>query len=508
MDLNLELIKSEKIERREYQLKIANNCKDKNSLIVLPTSLGKTIIAIMIASHRLSIYPESKILILAPTRPLCSQQYKSFKENLKLEENNFVLITGKISPAKRKSLYENAKVIVSTPQTIENDIKNGSLDLSNISLLIVDEAHRSVGNYSYTFIAKIYKEKSKFPLIIGLTASPSDKIEKIKEIENALSLEHVEIRTEKDPDVAPYVKKVFKDMIYIDLPEKYKEAIRILAERLDEDFKYLKEKEALKEDKISRRILLEAKDEIAEQYITQGNPFYLHLLQRISETIKIFHAAEILETQGITPFLSYLENLFKSKKRTDKAVVKDFRVRRAFEIIKSISNGIEHPKFDKLLEIIKKEIELNPKVRIIIFANYRDTVLKINEFLNSNSIKSEILIGQAFKKGIGLKQEKQIEILKRFENNEFNCLVCSSIGEEGLDFTADIAIFYDEAPSAIRAIQRRGRVGRKSVGRVIYLITKSTLDEIFYWSSVQKEKKMRSLIYKMKKSNSLINFLK
>ncbi|MCS7123484.1 MAG: DEAD/DEAH box helicase family protein [Candidatus Aenigmarchaeota archaeon] len=508
MNLNLSLLKNEKIEKREYQLKIASSCKDKNSLIVLPTGLGKTIIALMVISHRLSLYPESKILILAPTRPLCAQQYKASKENLNLDENSFALITGKIHSEKRKILYEKAKIIVSTPQTIENDIKNNIFDLSNISLLVVDEAHRSVGNYSYTFIAREYRKISKFPLIIGLTASPSEKIERIKEIKEALSLEHLEIRTEKDYDVAPYVKKVYKTIFYVDLPEKYKEAIKVLAERLDEDFKYLKEKGILKEDKISRKILIESKDEVAEKYINEGNPFYLHILQRISETIKIFHAAEILETQGITPFISYLDNLFKSKKRTDKSVVKDIRIRRAFEIIKSISNGIEHPKFEKLLEIVKKEIENNPKIRIIIFANFRDTVLKINEFLNKNSIKSEILIGQAIKKGIGLKQEKQIEILKKFENNEFNCLVCSSIGEEGLDFTADIAIFYDEAPSAIRAIQRRGRVGRKSVGRIIYLITKSTLDEIFYWSSFHKERKMRSLIYKMKGENSLMKFLK
>jgi len=508
--VNLDFIREGKIEPREYQLKIAENCKDVNSLIVLPTGLGKTIIAIMIASHRLSLFPDSKILVLAPTRPLCAQQYKSFLENLKIDKSEIALVTGKIPSIKRKEIYLKSKIIVSTPQTIENDLRNNFLDISNFSLLVIDEAHRSVGEYSYTFISKFYMEKSKHPLIIGLTASPSDKMEKIMEISNALSLKKIEIRTERDEDVKPYIKKVFKQIVEIELPESYKNAIKVIAERLDEDFKFLKENGVLIEEKISKKVLIEAKEKIQEKYVEEGNPIYLYLLQRIAETIKILHSAEILETEGKTIFLNYLEELFKSKKRTDKRIVSDPRIRRAYEIIKNDSVNLEHPKFTKLLEVVKSEIEKNPNVRIIIFANYRDIVVKLNEFLNQNSIKSEILIGQAVKKGIGLKQEKQIEILRRFENLEFNCLVCSSIGEEGLDFTADIAIFYDQAPSAIRAIQRRGRVGRKNVGKVIYLITKSTLDEIFYWSAYHKEKRMRSLISQLKfnTENPLKKFLK
>lgn len=511
MILENELLKKENIEFREYQVKIAENCKEKNSLIVLPTGLGKTIIAILIAAYRLKKYENSKILVLAPTRPLCAQQHKIFKENLKIEENKFALITGKVNKEKRKLLYERATVIVSTPQTIENDIKNNLIDLSNFSLLVIDEAHRSVGNYSYTFISKYYSQKSKFPLIIGLTASPSDKLEKIEEIKNALSIENAEIRTEKDPDVRPYVKKIFKEYFYVELNEKFKEAVKILAECLSENLNYLKEKKVIDslEERISKKYLIEKKKEIEEEYLQSPFKDYnlMWKLIKISEAIKILHAIEILETEGSSIFLSYVDSLFKSNSKLDRNLVKDPRIRRAYEIVKYESNNLEHPKFYKLLEIVKSEIANKSDVRIIIFANYRDSVLKINEFLKNNGVKSEILIGQAMKKGIGLKQEKQIEILKKFENKEFNCLVCSSIGEEGLDFTSDLAIFYDQAPSAVRSIQRRGRVGRKTSGKVIYLITKSTLDEIFYWSSYAKEKKMRNIIWKMKKEGSLKDYV-
>ena len=48
------LIKKDLILRREYQENIFINCLNKNSLVVIPTGLGKTIIALMLAVHRLT----------------------------------------------------------------------------------------------------------------------------------------------------------------------------------------------------------------------------------------------------------------------------------------------------------------------------------------------------------------------------------------------------------------------------------------------------------------------
>ncbi|GAH72245.1 unnamed protein product, partial [marine sediment metagenome] len=41
-----QVLKSEKLEFRKYQVEIASKCVNKNSLVVLPTGLGKTIIAV------------------------------------------------------------------------------------------------------------------------------------------------------------------------------------------------------------------------------------------------------------------------------------------------------------------------------------------------------------------------------------------------------------------------------------------------------------------------------
>jgi len=78
------LIKNKAIESRLYQNIIFNSSKDKNSLIVLPTSLGKTVISALICAEILYNYKQSRILIMAPTRPLVLQHLTSFSSFIKV----------------------------------------------------------------------------------------------------------------------------------------------------------------------------------------------------------------------------------------------------------------------------------------------------------------------------------------------------------------------------------------------------------------------------------------
>ncbi|EQD75678.1 Restriction endonuclease, type I, R subunit/Type III, Res subunit, partial [mine drainage metagenome] len=59
------------VEPRQYQLNIAKESIGKNSLVVLPTGLGKTIIAAMLASKAME--NGRKVILVAPTRPLVDQ---------------------------------------------------------------------------------------------------------------------------------------------------------------------------------------------------------------------------------------------------------------------------------------------------------------------------------------------------------------------------------------------------------------------------------------------------
>jgi len=490
------------IEPRDYQKNIAKTATKKNTLVVLPTGIGKTLIAILVALERLEKFPQSKILIMAPTRPLNAQHKKSFEQQTTIDEGKIILVTGKIQPSERAKLYEYATVIVATPQTIKNDVAAGRLHLRNFSFAVFDEAHRSVKDYAYTFVAKKYQEQSEHPLILGLTASPGATEEKISEIKDSLFIEAVEIRSEQDEDVSKYVKEIQKDFVYIDFPPEFQMLRGMLEEILKESIYWLADHHIIQSYKPTKKQLLAMQIRTAASYsANRSNYGSLMAMLRLAEAIKLEHAIELLETQGISSLHAYLHKLGSSKKNTDRKIMKDPRMLDVYKRVQDLDRqGIDHPKAEKLKEIIKDLLKEKSGIKIIVFANYRSTVDKIKKVLSEEGIKCEIIIGQANKEKKGLTQEQQIEILKRFSQGEFNVLCGTSISEEGLDIVAtDCAIFYDEVSSEIRNIQRRGRVGRQVPGRVIFLITKGTREEAYFFSPLRKEKRMKGILYNMKK---------
>jgi len=185
---------------RAYQQAIFETAKKHNTLVVLPTGLGKTLIALLLALYRLEKFPGSKVLFLAPTRPLVEQHYNYFKKHSTKKYESHIF-TGKINAKKRAEIWKNTQIIFSTPQCIENDIKNKRLDLKNVSLLIEDEVHRCLKNYSYVYVAHSYLDEAINPRLLGLTASPGSNVSIIKKIGKTLKIEAIEIRTRESSDV-------------------------------------------------------------------------------------------------------------------------------------------------------------------------------------------------------------------------------------------------------------------------------------------------------------------
>src|SRR3989344_4888284 len=209
------------IKPREYQKKIFETCIKKNCLVVLPTGLGKTLIALMLAVERMKKFPGEKVVFLAPTKPLAEQHLSYFTGNLPELFGSLELFTGAVDSKKRQEIWETADIVFSTPQCVANDISKGLYNLEEVCLLIEDEAHRCFRNYSYNYVAKQYMETSKHPRILGLTASPGSEAQKIKEICKNLSIEEVELRTRESPDVSFYLQELTFEKIFLDLPEKH-----------------------------------------------------------------------------------------------------------------------------------------------------------------------------------------------------------------------------------------------------------------------------------------------
>ncbi len=487
---------------RLYQETILDSCIKDNTLVVLPTGMGKTKIGILATINRLKGYPNSKILFLTPTKPLANQIYNEFKQETDIKEIN--LFTGTVQPKKRAELWKQSKIIISTPQTIENDIINNSINYSDVSLLIFDEAHRAQKDYSYTWIAKQYHKNSKVERIIGLTASPGSDNETISEIIKNLYIKNIEVRTDQDPDVKQYIQDIDIDWVKVDFPDDLEEIKKFLDDALKSKLTSLSELGYLKTKNISKKELLRIQASIQGRIATGEKDFQMfRAISVCAEAIKVNHAIEMLETQGVSSLNKYLESIFKDTKVQSKAVknlIIDLNVKSAY--IKAKNSKAQHPKLIKLKEIITKEIDKNKNSKIIIFNQYRDSAQELEKELNKNKdINAKLFVGQAKKNGTGLTQKEQIKIIRDFESSIHNCIISTSIGEEGLDIPkVDMVIFYEPIPSAIRTIQRRGRTARHKEGKVIVLMTKNTRDEVYHWVSVNKEKRMHRLLKGLKQN--------
>jgi ERCC4-related helicase len=499
--IHQDFIKADSIERRDYQYNIAQTATKANTLVVLPTGMGKTIIALLVIAHELA-KKEINILFLSPTKPLVNQ-HAQFLTSVLTMNDAVTVFTGEIAPEKRIELWKNKRIIVSTPQVIENDLISQRYDLSKTSLIIFDEVHRAAGNYSYVYIAEMYKKQRQERRSLGMTASPGYDLPGILEVCKNLEITNIEIRTKTDPDVRPYVHDLDMRWKEVTLPPEFTHTLQLLRKALSERLGILKKIGVLDSASvalINRKKLLEVQQRIQQELRSTPQPSQT-LFQAASvqnAAIKLAHAIELLQTQGVNALSSYFSRMVteassKGGSKASRDILRDPNVLEAVAYIKSLN--IEHPKIPEIITIVQDQLSTNKNSKIIIFTHYRDTSQYVLKQLEKVPAARPVrFIGQAARENDkGLTQKEQIDIIRRFKEGEFNVLIATSVAEEGLDIpSTDLVVFYEPVPSEIRTIQRKGRTARKMPGKVIILIAKGTPDEAYYWSSRQKERKMHS----------------
>jgi ERCC4-related helicase len=463
---------------RSYQSDIANSVLKKgSSLVVLPTGMGKTLLALLVAEKMLE---KGNVLMLAPTKPLATQHEKTVREWMDLREDQILFISGQINAQKRVPLYKaDARFIISTPQTIANDLEKGRLEWKGFSLVIFDEVHRAIGKYAYTKVAKVADENKT--MVLGLTASPGGNKKKIQEILDALNIKNVEIRTSEDEDVKKYVKPLKIKWIEVHLTPEIRIIKKILEDMIKDRTQTLK--------KMGFRSRFATKKEMSElraKILASNSSLKFSALSYHATLFSTQHMLELLETQGVQALKRFIKKVReRQESKAQKRLLNDKR----FKILEErLQNCQEHPKLDKLITILREK----PKdEKFIVFSQYRDQVEVIEQALNASGFCAKKFMG----KKDGVTQKAQAKTIEEFREGKFNILVATSIGEEGLDIpSVDTVIFYEPVPSEIRQIQRRGRAGRAKLGNMIGLIAKGTRDEAFYWSAKKKEHKMQKIV--------------
>jgi len=291
-----------------------------------------------------------------------------------------------------------------------------------------------------------------------------------------------------------YVHDIDVERIVVEPPEAAQEIRAQLKKVLDEQIERLKACGFLQEiDRPTTRDLLSAGQLIRARLDSgerQGPVFTAATAQAVA--MKANHGIELAETQGMEALRSYLDRTeAEANSRADRQFLTRPEVVKARQL--ASESKTEHPKVRKVLWTVRDQFLKKPDSRVIVFTHYRDMAEQVSrELATLPGIRPARFVGQATRgDDVGLKQREQVDMIERFKAGDHNVLVCTAVGEEGLDIPAtDLVVFYEPIPSEIRTIQRRGRTGRTRAGRVVMLVTRGTRDEAYLYSSRRKERRM------------------
>ncbi|KAK8734658.1 hypothetical protein OTU49_005919 [Cherax quadricarinatus] len=190
---------------RDYQYCIVEKALYKNTLVSLPTGLGKTFIAAVVMYNFYRWYPQSKIVFMAPTKPLVAQQVEACFNIMGIPQEDTSQMTGTMSLENRAKAWTQKRIFFLTPQVLTNDLTRGVCPGTLIKCLVLDEAHRATGNYSYCQVIHVLRQHRHDFRILALSATPGTDVRAVQQVLTNLMISHIELRSEDSPDIQAYV---------------------------------------------------------------------------------------------------------------------------------------------------------------------------------------------------------------------------------------------------------------------------------------------------------------
>jgi len=491
------------LEDRRYQRRLADAALEGHTLVCLPTGLGKTTVSLLVTAERLAGEVINKSLLLAPTKPLVTQHAEFYRAALEVPDDEIVVYTGETRPDDRAELWQSARVVVATPEVVENDLVGSRIDLSDVVHCTFDECHRATGDYAYTYIAERYHEQARDPLVTGMSASPGDDEESILTVCANLGIDSVEVMTENDADVAEYTHDTSVDYERIELPETVVEIRDALQDVIRDRLTKLKELGVTNKTApdVSEREIQRIQGKLRELMDNDQSEGYQGM-SFLAEIRKLRTAVTYAETQSVESLRRYLDRQQEAARtsgasKADQRMVSEPEVREAIRRAEDYDDL--HPKFRRTRMLLAQQLGIEGGERVIVFTESRDTAETLTDFLGEH-FETRKFVGQSDTDGSdGMTQNEQQETLDAFRAGEFEVLVSTSVAEEGLDVPeVDLVLFYEPVPTAIRAIQRKGRTGRQTEGAVTVLMAEDTRDEAYFWKAKRDQKQMRNELRSLK----------
>ncbi|KAG9128306.1 3'-5' DNA helicase [Ceratobasidium sp. 392] len=474
-------------DKREYQFNIIKHCLFDNTLVSLPTGLGKTFIAGSVMLNFYNWFPTGKVVFVAPTKPLVAQQIEACHDSCGIPGRDAIELTGTVQKAQRRKAWEERRVFYMTPQTFINDLKDGTCDPQDIVLVVIDEAHRATGAYAYVTIVHFLMAHNPHHRILALSATPGKNSESVQDIVDGLHISRIEIRDEHSMDLQKYLFKKHTDIQIVEMNDAINAIKTSLAAVMWPLLKTVQTagccNNAEPETMNSYRPTVEISNVMARKS-SNG----MRVLAPLKYLAALSRAMGYLLECSVAMCQRCLNDFYASGKAQFQSNWKDNADWKATmshienHHLEAVSLGLKtsfppHPKMQKLNDLLREHFDAEDaeETRVMVFTNFRESVDEIVLHLNTNGpkIRASRFIGQAGGKGgeKGMNQKEQIATIGRFKAGEFNVLVATSIGEEGLDIgEIDLIVCYDAQKAPVRMLQRVGRTGRKRDGKVVVLL--------------------------------------
>ncbi|VDD83024.1 unnamed protein product [Mesocestoides corti] len=511
-------------ELRTYQFVITERCLYQNCLVCIPTGLGKTFIAAVVLYNFLRWYPTGRVVFMAPTRPLVSQQMLACREFTGLSSSgdaqaggmSAVELTGSISPQQRAALWAGPhRAFFLTPQVIANDLAASICPAKSIRCIVIDEAHKATGNHAYCQVVRAitgppYNHRQF--RILALSATPASDLAGAQAVIANLLISHIEVRTEDSEDVREFCHQRDIETIVVRLDPQLAVFKQRLCDLARPPLQRLCERRALwyrgNPDRLDPEAFAEFTLVKARETFAQENRFSplagaVHRDFRIATCVA--RAIQLLVQYGLRPVYQFLLTSIESS--GDLAQVSGMR-----EFVSDLGNVLGapegaavmsqlpfvagHPKLCKLRDVLLEHFEkasaavLSQRgTRAIVFTQFRDSVSDIMHMLKTHSplLRPAVFVGQssghqpsAAASGMPARvasrkrntQRDQLQVMRDFREGRVNILISTCIGEEGVDVgQVDLIVCFDAHKSPARLIQRLGRTGRRRAGRVVVLLT-------------------------------------
>ncbi|XP_074439705.1 Fanconi anemia group M protein isoform X1 [Larus michahellis] len=538
---------------RGYQLRMARASLLANTLVCLPTGLGKTFVAAVVMYNFYRWFPSGKVLFLAPTKPLVAQQMEACARVMGIPARHMAEMTGGTQALNRRELWATKRVFFLTPQIMVNDLSRGTCPAVEIKCLVIDEAHKALGNHAY---CQVVRELSKYTnqfRILALSATPGSDTKAVQQVISNLLIAQIELCAEDSPEIQPYSHERQVEKIVVPLGEElveiqsaYIQVLETFAGRL------IKIGVLARRDipSLTKYQIILARDQYRKNPSSQCVGMHQGIIEGdFALCISLYHGYELLLQMGLRSLFIYLFGIMDGSKgltRTKNELGRNEDFMKLYQQLTDMfsdpllpsTNGnvyksktvfenkkdfiYSHPKLRKLEEIVIGHFKSWKKgssdqvttestsvdtvdTRVMIFSSFRDSVQEIADMLSRLSpvVRVMTFVGHSTGKSTkGFTQKEQLEVVKRFREGGYNTLVSTCVGEEGLDIgEVDLIICFDAQKSPVRLVQRMGRTGRRRQGRIVVILAEGREERTYNQSQSNKRS-----IHKAISGNKMLHF--